>query len=75
MRPFVLTDKFTEAKLYIEDRPVLDIQVLEVLGEEEEIVDIHFKNGLATLSIPYQKPSEEDAGNLGLVYVGGGQHS
>lgn len=68
--PFVLTDKFTEGKLYIGDRPVLDIQVLEVLGEEEEIVDIHFKNGLVTLSIPYQKPSAEDAGNLGLVYVG-----
>ena len=32
VRPFVLTDKFTEGKLYIEDRPVLDIQVLEVLG-------------------------------------------
>ena len=41
-----------------------------MLGEEEEIVDIHFKNGLVTLSIPYQKPSAEDAGNLGLVYVG-----
>lgn len=65
--PFTMTDSFSNAKLFIGDRPVYDIQIVEKSGK---VISIQFSDGEATLAIPYTKPSTEDIRKLYLVYVG-----
>lgn len=70
IRPFMPEQKFTNAILYIGKRPVYDIQVIDMTAGSEKNVNIHFKEGTATVSIPYRKPAGEDIRKLYLVYVG-----
>lgn len=65
--PFTLTDSFSNAKLFIGSRAVYDIQIVNGDGK---VVSIPFRNGEATLAIPYTKPADEDIRKLYLVYVG-----
>lgn len=70
IRPFTPGQTFTNAILYIGERPVYDIQVIDIAAGSEKNVNIHFKEGTATVSIPYRKPAGEDIRKLYLVYVG-----
>lgn len=70
IRPFVPDEKFMNAKLWIGGRPVYDIQVVDVTGETEQVVNVNFTEGTAAVSIPYRKPAGEDRRKLYVVYVG-----